>query len=162
MAFATAHKADPFAKLYLNEYGIENDGQRWDAFLGLIKRLKERGVPIDGVGFEAHVYGDGDYINFSQLQKHMEILARLGLLVRISEIDVTGDDPVEQINQYVSVLDVCLREKNCTSYTTWGVTDLYGSTTRSDRYPLVFGTSLLWDKDMKAKPAMDALQKKLK
>ena len=162
IAFKTAHQADPSAKLYLNEYGVENNGQRWDALLDLVKRLKKRGVPIDGVGFEAHVYSDGDYINKDDLRNHMEDLRKLNLLVRISEIDVTGDDPKEQINQYVSALDVCLKNTNCVSYTTWGITDLYGSTTRSDRYPLVYGTSLLWDKDMKAKPSYNALKERLK
>lgn len=161
IAFKTAHLADPDAKLYLNDYGLENDGQRWDALLSLVKRLKQRGVPIDGIGFQAHIYNDGDYINPNQLKKHMNALAELGLSTRISEIDVTGDDPQEQINQYVTALDTCLLAPNCTSYTTWGITDLYGSTTRSDRYPLVYGTSLLWDKEIKAKPAYSALQEKL-
>lgn len=162
IAFKAAHEADPYAKLYLNDYGVERDGQRWDALLRLVERLKQRGVPIDGVGFEAHVYSDGDYMDAKQLKGHMDILAGLGLSVRISEIDVTGDDPVEQVNQYVTALDVCLKAPNCTSYTTWGITDLYGSTTRSDRYPLVYGTSLLWDKEMKSKPAFSALQNRLK
>jgi endo-1,4-beta-xylanase len=162
IAFATAHKADPSAKLYLNDYGLENDGQRWDALLSLVKRLKERKVPIDGIGFQTHIYGDGDYINKEQLKKHMEILNKLGLSTRISEIDVIDDEATEQINQYATVLDVCIQASNCTSYTTWGITDLYGSTTKSDRYPLVYGTSLLWDKDMKAKPAFYALQEKLR
>lgn len=160
-AFAAAHAADPAAVLYLNDYGLEKDGQRWDAFLSLVKRLQARGVQINGIGFEAHVYGDGDYIDRGQLKKHMEQLAKLGLLVRISEIDVTGDDADMQVSQYADALDVCLREPNCTSYTTWGVSDQYGSTTRSDRYPLVFGTSLLWDTEMKAKPAVDAIKERL-
>ncbi len=162
LAFHAARKADPSAKLYLNDYVLERDGERWDALIGLVKRLKARGVPIDGIGFESHIYGDGDYIDASELRSHMRQLAALGLKVRISEIDVTGDDAKEQINQYVIALDACLRAPNCTSYTTWGITDLYGSTTRSDRYPLVFGTSLLWDTELKPKPAYTALQKRLK
>ena len=162
LAFAAAHQADPSAKLYLNDYGAERDGQHWDALLSLVKRLKQRGVPIDGVGFETHIYTDGDYLDAKQLRQHMESLVKLGLLTRVSEIDVTQDDAKEQINQYVTALDVCLRTTNCTSYTTWGITDKYGSTTRSDRYSLVYGTSLLWDKDMKAKPAYSALQERLK
>ncbi|MDP2629932.1 MAG: endo-1,4-beta-xylanase, partial [Candidatus Uhrbacteria bacterium] len=75
---------------------------------------------------------------------------------------VTGDDAKEQSNQYVLALDACLRAPNCTSYTTWGVSDAYGSTTRSDRYPLVYGTSLLFDKDFKPKPAYAALQARLR
>ncbi len=162
LAFKAARKADPSAKLYLNDYGLENDGEHWDSLLRLVKRLKARNVPIDGVGFEAHVYGDGDYMHADQLKNHMESLAKLGLLTRISEIDVTQDNAREQTHQYEMALDICLRAPNCTSYTTWGITDTYGSTTRSDRYPLVYGTSLLWDKDMKAKPAFSALQQKLR
>ena len=161
LAFQSARRADPNAKLYLNDYGMENDGQRWDALLNLVKRLKQRGVPIDGVGFEGHIYTDGDYVKKDQLKKHMEELDKLGLLVRISEIDVTGDNASEQVKQYVLALDVCLGAPNCTSYSTWGITDKYGSTTRSDRYPLVYGTSLLWDKEMKPKPAYHELQKRL-
>ena len=161
-AFRAARKADPSANLYLNDYGLERDGERWDALLALIKRLKSRGVPIDGIGFESHVYGDGDYIDAQVLGAHMRTLAALGLKVRISEIDVTGDDAKEQGNQYVLALDACLRAPNCTSYTTWGVSDAYGSTTRSDRYPLVYGTSLLFDKDFKPKPAYTALQARLR
>ncbi len=162
LAFKTAHEADPNAKLYLNDYALEHDGAHWDALLKLVTRLKQRAVPIYGIGFESHIYNDGDYFDALQLRKHMEILAKLGLAVRISEIDVTQDDAQEQINQYVLGLDICLKEPNCTSYSTWGITDKYGSTTRSDRYPLVYGTSLLWDKDMKAKAAYAALQNRLK
>ncbi len=161
-AFRAAREADPSAKLYLNDYGLERDGERWDALIALVKRLKTRGVPIDGVGFESHVYGDGDYSDSTVLRAHMRTLAALGLKVRISEIDVTGDDAKEQRNQYVLALDACLRAPNCTSYSTWGVTDAYGSTTRSDRYPLVYGTSLLFDKNFKPKPAYTALQNRLR
>ncbi|OHB19618.1 MAG: hypothetical protein A2854_02800 [Parcubacteria group bacterium RIFCSPHIGHO2_01_FULL_56_18] len=161
-AFRAAREADPSAKLYLNDYGLERDGERWDALVALVKRLKNRGVPIDGVGFESHIYGDGDYSDPAMLRAHMRTLAALGLKVRISEVDVTGEDAKEQINQYVLALDACLRAPNCTSYTTWGVTDAYGSTTRSDRYPLVYGTSLLFDKDFKPKPAYAALQERLR
>ncbi len=160
-AFIAARAADPSAKLYLNDYGIEHTDKRWDAMLALVQRLKSRGVPIDGVGFESHVYDTKDRIDLAVLQSHIQALANLGLSVRISEIDVTGKDPGFQSEQYTGVLSVCIKEPNCTSYTTWGVSDLYGSTTVADRYPLLLGTSLLWDKDMKPKPAVAALQKTL-
>jgi len=162
IAFKAAHEADPEAILYLNDYGLERDGNRWDAIIGLVERLKARGVPIDGVGFESHIYADGDYSDSAVLRKHMQKLAELGLKVRISEIDVVGDDPEEQSNQYVLALDACLREPNCTGYSTWGITDLLGSTTASDRYPLRYGSSLLFDTDLRPKPAYFALQERLK
>ncbi len=161
-AFLATRAADPSAKLYLNDYGIEHDGQRWDDFLALVKRLKSRGVPIDGVGFESHVYQTTDKIDFEVLRAHVKEVEELGLRVRISEIDVTGKDPQFQSDQYSGVLSLCISEPSCTSYTTWGVSDLYGSTTVADRYPLLLGSSLLWDKDMKSKTAYTALQNTLK
>lgn len=161
-AFVAAHAADPSAKLYINDYGIEHEGHRWDAFLALVSRLKSRGVPIDGVGFESHVYQATDKIDFEVFHAHIKAISDLGLSVRISEIDVTGKDPKLQSEQYSGALTLCITEPSCTSYTTWGVSDLYGSTTVADRYPLLLGSSLLWDKDMKPKAAYTALRDTLK
>lgn len=161
-AFIAAHLADPSAKLYINDYGIEHEGQRWDAMLALIKRLKNRNVPIDGVGFESHVYDVKDKIDFAVMEKHMQAISDLGLSVRISEIDVTGTDQKFQSEQYSKALSLCIKMPNCESYTTWGISDLNGSTTVADRYPLLLGTSLLWDLNMNPKPAYKALQNTLR
>lgn len=157
-AFVASKSTDPTAKLYINDYGIEHNGKRWDALVALLQRLKARGVPVDGVGFESHVYKTTDKIDLEVLRSHIKDLSAMGLSVRISEIDVTGTDPQFQSDQYSSVLSICVSEPNCTSFTTWGISDLFGSTTVSDRYPLLLGTSLLWDKDMKPKPVYSALQ----
>ncbi len=163
IAFKAARAADPGAKLYLNDFGIENDGQRWDAFLDLVKRLQARGVPIDGVGFESHVYhSPADTIDPVILKGHIQALASIGLVSRISEIDVLGDDPAFQAKQYADILQVCLSEPTCTSYSIWGITDLYGSTTLSDRYPVMLGDSLLWDANYLPKPALKRLQQALR
>lgn len=161
-AFRAARGADPAAKLYLNDFGLAEDNMRWDGLINLIKRLQARGVPIDGVGFESHVYHAKDSINPQILRRHIRQLAGLGIVSRISEIDILGDDPALQAKQYADVLEVCLSEPTCVSYGTWGITDLYGSTTLSDRYPPLLGDSLLWDQDMKPKPAYSALQEILK
>ena len=159
IAHKAARAADKDAKLYLNEFGLEKDGERWDAFLSLVKRLQARGVPIDGVGFESHVYhSPADDINPDVLKQHIQTLATLGIESRISEIDVLGDDPAFQASQYAKVLEVCLSEPTCTSYGIWGITDLYGSTALSDRYPVMLGDSLLWDKFYNPKPALKSLQ----
>ncbi len=161
-AFTAARAADPAAKLFMNDYGIEHEGKRWDALVALVQRLQERGVPIDGIGFESHVYQPSDQIDMDVLRAHIRTLASLGLLVRISEIDVTGKEAQFQNEQYAGALSVCLSEPTCTSYMTWGISDLYGSTTVADRYPLLLGTSLLWNKDMQPKPAYKSLQEVLK
>jgi endo-1,4-beta-xylanase len=163
IAYKAARQADPKAKLFLNDFGLEKDGERWDSFLALIKRLQTRGVPIDGVGFESHVYHTpADDIDPVVLKNHIQTLAELGIESRISEIDVLGDDPVFQAKQYSDVLAVCLSEPTCTSYGIWGITDLYGSTALSDRYPVMLGDSLIWDENYIAKHAYKSLQETLK
>ncbi|GIE78568.1 beta-xylanase [Actinoplanes philippinensis] len=160
-AFAAARTADPGAKLYLNDFGLEADGERWDALLSLVARLKKRGVPIDGVGFEAHIHEAGDRVTAAVLQDHFADLARLGLSARVSEIDVYGDPAAGQAEQYATALTACLAAPNCTSYTTWGVTDRYGSTTESGTYPPRLGDDLIFDRDLAPKAAFTALTRVL-
>jgi endo-1,4-beta-xylanase len=160
-AFKAAHAANPKATLYLNEYGLEANGPRWDEFISLVKRLQARGVPINGVGFQAHVYEPGDDIDQVTLENHIKMLATMGLKSRISELDVYGDNPQHQADQYSAVLNACLDQPTCTSLNIWGVTDKYGSTTDTHTYPLSLGDDLLWDSHLKPKLAYNTFQKAL-
>ncbi|GAB7045176.1 endo-1,4-beta-xylanase [Catenuloplanes indicus] len=161
-AFTAARAADPEAKLYLNEFGAEADGPRWDALYALVARLKERGVPVDGVGFQSHIHEAGDHIDPAQLRSHIADLAELGLSARISEIDVYGESPDVQATQFAGVLGACLSEPTCTSFSTWGITDRYGSTAEHDSYPLEPGDELPWDQLLREKPAVAALRDTLR
>ncbi len=162
-AFKAARSADPDAKLFINEFGLEEDGERWDAFIQLLNRLQSRGVPVDGVGFQAHVYDlSTDKINGDVLRKHMQQLASMGLLSRVSELDVSGVRESEQTQQYAEVLKACQAEPTCTSFSTWGVTDRYGSTTEINSYPPEYGDNLIWDDNYQAKPIYKALQDTLR
>lgn len=157
-ALITAHQADPAAKLFINDYGLEEDGDRWNAMLALVKKLKSQGVPIDGVGFQAHVYERGDKINASVLRKHFQQLAALGLLARVSEMDVYSEDgQANQASQYSQVFGACLAEANCVSFTTWGVTDRYDMF-RDDDGTLEYGEDFLWDRNLKPTPAVEAIR----
>ena len=52
-AFQVAHEVVPTAKLYINDYDTTNPTKR--AFLlALVQNLKNRGVPINGVGHQMH------------------------------------------------------------------------------------------------------------
>lgn len=159
-ALKSARAANPDAKLYINDYGLEADGQRWQALLKLVDGLQSQGVPLDGVGFQSHVYEASDRVNASVLSRHMQELAQRGLVVRISEIDVFGEDgTAKQARDYMTILNTCLGQPNCVAYSTWGITDKYGSTTEYDNYPLEYGNDLLWDSAFKPKPAYQQVSK---
>lgn len=53
-AFKLAHAVDPTVKLYINDYNIEGVNAKSNALYNLVKKLKAEGVPIHGVGFQAH------------------------------------------------------------------------------------------------------------
>ncbi len=162
VGFQAARQADPQAKLFINEYGLEADGERWDNFLALVDRLLARHVPVDGVGFQAHVYEAGDEIDQTVLRKHFKQLASRGLVARISEMDVHGEDPAFQAGQYAGVLKACLAESNCLTFGTWGVSDAFGSTTEARTYPPSYGDDLLWNDQLQPKAAYSALNRSLR
>lgn len=157
-AFRTARKADPRAKLYMNEFGLEADGARWETFLALMKKLKSQGAPIDGVGFQAHVYDSDDVIDITTLRSHIRELATLGLESRISEMDVHSDDgTAAQAKQYADVFNVCVTEPSCTSWSTWGVTDRY-NLWQDENGRLQDGRDFLWDENSRPTPAVSAMR----
>lgn len=158
-AFVAAHQADPHAKLFINEYGLEADGDRWNTFLQLMTQLKSQGVPIDGVGFQAHVYEASDAINPGVLRSHIRQLAAIGLISRISEMDVYSDDGADtQAQQYAGVFGACMAEQSCISWSTWGVTDRY-DLSLNDSSVLQSGSDFLWDAAARPTSAFAAIRK---
>jgi len=59
-SFEEAHQIDPAAELILNDFGIEfyseNPESKYQIIYNLCRELKENGVPIDGIGFQMHIY----------------------------------------------------------------------------------------------------------
>jgi endo-1,4-beta-xylanase len=157
IALKEAKKIDPQAKLFINEYGCEQDGTRWDNLLALVTRLKARGAPVDGVGFQNHEYAKGDYTPPAQFRAHVQALAKLGIQVRVSEMDVLGSNAL-QATEFAGKLKVCREEPNCTSFTTWGLTARYGSTADIGNYPPGAGPGVLFDENLQPTSGFTAVQ----
>ncbi|SDX96310.1 endo-1,4-beta-xylanase [Amycolatopsis xylanica] len=157
-AFKAARAADPGAVLYLNEYGAEQDGGRWDALYKLVKKLRADGVPIDGVGLQNHEYEKADRTPPETFRKHVRALAALGLKVRVSEMDVvSGGDTTMQAKEFAGKLAVCRDEPACTTFGAWGFTDRFGSTADAGKYPVGPGDALPWDKSLNPKKAVTSM-----
>jgi endo-1,4-beta-xylanase len=89
-AFRWAHAADPNALLFYNDYSIEGPGAKFNAVLAMVTDFVNRGVPINGVGFEMHLELNGypNYPSPAGLAQNMQALAALGIQVHITEMDV--------------------------------------------------------------------------
>ncbi|MBS1532928.1 MAG: endo-1,4-beta-xylanase [Bacteroidetes bacterium] len=85
-AFQYAHEADPGALLFYNDYGQEWNGVKLDSMVAMVNRLKRRGIPIDGIGMQMHI---GINTNQANMKIAMQRLASTGLLIHISELDVS-------------------------------------------------------------------------
>jgi endo-1,4-beta-xylanase len=60
IAFHAAHKADPSAKLYINDYNLENNifGQH-KGVLKYVRKWLAEGIPINGIGSQVHIKETG-------------------------------------------------------------------------------------------------------
>lgn len=163
LAFKFAHEADPDAKLFYNDFDLEFPGPKARATVELVRDLRARGVPIDGVGIQAHELTVRK-ASRAELAAALQSYTDLGLDVAITELDVgvflpaTRAKLAEQADVYRNVLDACLDVPRCRSFTTWGFTD------RHSWVPGTvdgFGDALPFDRHYRPKPAADALRARL-
>jgi endo-1,4-beta-xylanase len=129
-AFVWAREADPQAKLFYNDYGSEALGPKSDAIYNLLKTLKARHIPVDGVGLQSHWAVDRQP-SMQEVAKNMQRLAALGLEIHVTELDVRLPMPPSeqtlqrQADAYRDILRACLSVSNCKGFLTWGFTDKY-------------------------------------
>jgi endo-1,4-beta-xylanase len=186
-AFRFAREADPKAELYYNDYGLENERKRANC-IKLLKGMKERGVPIDGVGTQSHFHLNGPSLD--EVEKTIKEFSALGLKVMITELDVDvlpargnmgnadvnrreqGDaslnpytaglpDEVQEklTKRYADLFAIYVRHrKEITRVTFWGLDDGH---TWLNGFPIRGRTNypLLIDRDLKPKPAFFAVLK---
>lgn len=85
-AFQYAHEADPNALLFYNDYNEISPVKR-EKIYRLVKSLKDAGVPIHGVGLQAHWAINEP--SMAQLDSTIQRFAGLGLKVQITELDIS-------------------------------------------------------------------------
>lgn len=160
IAFHAAHRADPAARLYYNDYGLETNPQGRGKFtFDLARRLLARGVPLQGIGVQGHVNEmPRDIIKPGNLRDLMREADDLELEMRVTELDVTGAKGAEaQAKQYADVLRVGLEAPNCTGITFWGLDDLHGAGTSVKGGSLRPGNAAPYTADYRPKQARRAM-----
>ena len=176
-AFQAARDADPDALLYLNEYATEHPiKQPW--LLEILQRLQDRGVPIDGVGHQFHLFQGSDP---AALMQAIDVIDNqfMGLDQHVTELDMDFyNDPgtcwSEQVNcdpdigpvappemlatqaeVFRAVFEGLQDRPSVTSVTTWGVTDNESWLNRNPAER--FNYPLLFDREGEPKPAFWAV-----
>ncbi len=156
--FRWAREADPKAKLFINDYNVEDVNAKSNAYYALVQQLRAEGVPIDGFGAQGH-HTTG-YAPRT-MQQNLQRFQDLGMDTAVTEVDVRMPMPSDntkmqaQANVYSTMLKACLLTSRCISYTVWGFTDKYSWV------PGVFpgqGAANILTENYDPKPAYRALQ----
>ncbi len=173
-ALVWAHRADPGAKLYINDYLTEFPGRKSDFFLQVCPGLS-RARDSGGRGgiSDAHLRWASGLGRLQHLQRRTpsapsSVPPSSGLPTR----GTTSGSPsstwrsltllalrfCRSRGDYRDVLDGCLKVSRCKEVTTWGLTDKY-SWIPSGRPG--FGRGLPFDPNYQKKPAFDSLLARL-
>lgn len=179
-AFIAARQADPKAELYYNDYNIERQPKR-DKTLRLIRDLKQRGAPIDGIGIQGH--WQLDQIPFLDIEDAILAFHSEGMQAMITELDIDvvtrmtagaeagtrekdSADPFANglpeglqqrlADQYARLFALFLKHRDkITRVTFWGLHDgrswLNGWPSKRTNHPL------LWDRALQPKPSLSAV-----
>jgi endo-1,4-beta-xylanase len=185
-SFRRARKADPHAKLVLNDAYLEYrwkvspyawkgaPSARWDQvrslFLGLVRHLLDTGAPIDAVGIESHLNPRlHDQYDRDSLLEFLRSIQSLGLDIYITELDVTDPmSPKDEISrdriiadQYYQYLRDVLSVSAVKVIITWELADREteeASEANAGRRPKSdLPRPLPFDFNLKRKPAYDAI-----
>ncbi len=164
-AFEFAHEADPEALLFYNDYNTEFPVKR-DKIIKLVTSLREKGVPIHGIGLQGH--WNIDHPTENELRDALSLYKATGLDIQITELDISVYRPSErdatdkeftpereqkQIEKYSMVFRV-LREfgNSISGVTFWNISD---RSSWLDNFPVRGRKNypLLFDRDLKPKKA---------
>lgn len=105
-AFVEANKVTD-ADLYYNDFNTENNYSdngynKTDNLVALIKDLRQRGTPIDGVGFQMHVGPTWPSISSITAAWRKILDLNYGLKIKLTEIDVRVNWPYGGNNRLVT------------------------------------------------------------
>lgn len=171
IAFRTAARVDPKARLVLNDFHFEEPvpgaAARRKVALDICRRLKDKGIPVHGVGMQAHLYADKG-IDVDGLQRFMRELDELGLDVEITELDVIDwklpADAAKRDKTAAALvstfLDAVVSAKRPKAIVTWGLTDRYSWVHETfPRKDSARARPLPLDADYRPKPMMAVLER---
>jgi endo-1,4-beta-xylanase len=170
IALRTTAAVDPAARLVLNEYDVEFEGPRFaarrKALLQLLRSLRDKDVPLHGVGLQAHLFSDRA-IDRDGLQAFLSEIKALKLDVLITELDVVDYELPGKVSErdalvakkaaeFLSAVCEVVRPK---AILTWGLSDRYTWVPiwfkRPDGMP---NRPLPLDADLKRKPLYDVIE----
>lgn len=165
-AYKMVKEADPDCELYYNDFQLEFTPKR-KAVLRLIGQLRERGIELDAVGLQAHMWMTTPSVeNYDNL---FQSFKAMGMKVMITEWDLSVTSKENDIypnglpkdidakwnQRMLDFFKVFLKyDEIITRVATWGVSDSHSWKNEGcTNYPLLF------DRQQNAKPCVEEMMK---
>ncbi|MBN1501573.1 MAG: endo-1,4-beta-xylanase [Spirochaetes bacterium] len=156
-AFEIAHKINPNARLFYNDY-MTFDAQKGEAIYNFVKKMKDRGIPVDGIGMQMHL--TLTYPDLEAIDATIEKFSQLGIEIHITELDMSlytqefetldrapEEYLIHQAHRYQELFKIFRNHNDViTSVTFWGFTDGHTWLTQAPNnrpdWPLPFDSEL--------------------
>jgi len=180
MAFRWAKEADPSAILIFNSGSnlppFDKDSKAiYGSMLATVKNLKNKGVPIDAVGMQAHLFSPTSSQSAPSQAEFADAMSKfsaLGVRIYVTEMDVDLGSHSEgqaeryafQAGVYRAVMDACLASGVCDGFNLWGISDALSYIVcpiKPNCQDEPNGDPLLFDRDFNPKPAYFAVRDSL-
>ncbi|MDR3219597.1 MAG: endo-1,4-beta-xylanase [Dysgonamonadaceae bacterium] len=164
-AFKWAREADPNAKLFINDYGLESpSGAKVEGLIKYVQYIESQGATVHGIGTQLHL--NINWTDTLGIQSMFEKLAATGKLIKVSELDIaianssdpespvspTAEQYEQQANLYRFVAEMyskCIPEAQRYGITVWGISD----SENEHEYWLKNDAPCLWDAEYARKHA---------
>lgn len=173
-AFRAAHAADPAARLVYNDYNMEYEPAKAQAIVALIKKLKDKGVPLHAVGLQSHLWTTRRKLNLPGLRDFCRAIVREGVEIIITELDVresdfdsnseTRDKRIASVTE--AYLDTVFAECVPRELVLWGLSDRYSWLSKPKFNPEnpqgFLNRGLPYDSDMRQKALWQVLMDKIR
>ena len=185
-ALIKARQVDPNAMLYINDFNNEEIGkQKSEFFYNFLIGMRDKGVPIDGGGFELHLSypnlpGHPDLEDLEayldRVDRNIKRYAAAGLMVEFTEVECqirlddidlatqAGQDEYarraqKQADIYAGLMKLVVENPNVLAFTFWTVADKPHKSAFDAPFfpPFTYTDSFLFDKNYNPKPAYYAV-----
>ncbi len=120
--------ANPDTKLYVNDYGVlVENGFNKSSYITQIENLLANGVPIDGIGCQAHFVTSNKNNSTAKaattsehVQKTLDQLSKFGLPIKITECLVSADTEEGKAEELTRFFRLCFAHPSVEAIVMWG------------------------------------------
>ncbi|MEM8873391.1 MAG: endo-1,4-beta-xylanase [Planctomycetota bacterium] len=120
--YRIAEELDPEARMFVNDYGIVNNGgiqqANIDFYTQWITTALEKGWPVEGIGIQGH-FGEG-LTDPARVREILDEFAEFDLPIHITEFDIETYNEKAQADYTRDFLTVCFSHPSVDAFILWG------------------------------------------